>query len=100
MFTSSLNQRHYEKFHDVFFGMYGVAAFSGTALFVSALFEYARGVNGAVTLFALSMGIVSAGIMEKTSRKRHDVGVPVALLIANFVLTAVGVWLLTGFIPR
>ncbi|RVW04468.1 hypothetical protein [Rhodococcus spongiicola] len=100
MFTSSLNPKHYQTFHNVFMGMCGVAAFAGTALLVSALFGYDKGVDGAVVMFAGSVGIVSSGIMEKTSRKTRDTGVPAAVLIANFVLTAVGVWLLTGLIPR
>ncbi|RVW05134.1 hypothetical protein [Rhodococcus xishaensis] len=101
MFTSSLNEKHYKELRGVFFGMCGLAIASGTALFVSALFEYAKGVNGAaVLMFAWSAGIVSSGIMEKASRKNRGTGLPVAVLIANFALTAVGVWLLTGLIPH
>ncbi|SDC55980.1 hypothetical protein SAMN05444580_101214 [Rhodococcus tukisamuensis] len=74
--------------------------FSGMALLASALFEYVKGIDGAVTMFALSVGGVTTGILEMLSRKRRSAGVPIAFLIVNFVLTAVGVWLLTELIPR
>lgn len=80
--------------------MCGVAIFSGMALLVSALFEYAKGIDGAVTLFALSVGGVVTGILEMLSRKRRGTGVPIVFLIMNFFLTAAGVWLLTELIPR
>jgi hypothetical protein len=100
LFTSRLNPRQYEKFHGAFLAMCGVAVFSGVALLASALFEHAKGVDGAVTMFALSVGVVSAGVLETLSRKRRGTGVPIALLIANFALTTAGVWLLTELIPR
>lgn len=100
LFTFSLNPRQYEKFHGTFSAMCGVAMFSGVALLASALFEYGKGIDGAVTMFALSVGGVSAGILETLSRRRRGAGVPIAFLIVNFVLTAAGVWLLTDLIPR
>ncbi|MCA1007557.1 hypothetical protein LCL87_17745 [Rhodococcus hoagii] len=99
-FTSSLNPRQYKTFHGVFMGMCGVALFSGTAIAASAVFDYARGVDGAVTMFALSVGGVSAGVLDMLSRRRRGTGLPIAVLIANFVLTSAGVWLLTDLVPR
>lgn len=77
-----------------------MALFSGVALFVSALLGYSRGVDGAVTLFALSVGGASTGALEYMSRKRRHTGMPIFLLILNFALVSVGMWLLTGLIPR
>ncbi|MFD4291624.1 hypothetical protein ACFWPA_15105 [Rhodococcus sp. NPDC058505] len=53
-----------------------------------------------MTLFSLSVGGVATGVLEALARKRWGTGVPIVLLILNFVLTAVGVWLLTDLIPR
>ncbi|MDI9913828.1 hypothetical protein [Rhodococcus sp. IEGM 1379] len=100
MFTSILNPRQYEKLHGIFLAMCGVAASTGVALLASSFFDYARGVDGAVTMFALSVGAVSSGILEKLSRSRNSTGVPIAFLIMNFALTAAGVWILTDLIPR
>lgn len=100
LFTTTLDARQYKKFHGVFMAMCGVAAFSGSALLVSALFDYPRGIDGAITLFALSMGMVSSGALEASTRKRREVGVPISFLIANFILTVAAVWLSTDLIPR
>lgn len=99
-FTTSLNPRQHKQFQDISLAMCGMVVFSGAALLVSALFDYARGVDGAVTMFALSVGVVSTGILESASRKRRGAGVPIAFLIVNFALTAAGVWLLTDLVPR
>ncbi|QBJ96812.1 hypothetical protein ERC79_13255 [Rhodococcus sp. ABRD24] len=100
MFTSSLNPRQYEKFHGMFLAMCGVAASTGVVLLASVLLDYARGVDGAVTMFALSVGCVSTGILETLSRRRRGTDVPIAFLLVNSALTAAGVWLLTDLIPR
>ena len=100
LFTASLNPGQYEKLHGIFLAMCGVAASTGVALLASAFFDYARGVDGAVTLFALSVAAVSTGILEKLSRCLRSTGVPIAFLTVNFALTAAGVWILTDLIPR
>ncbi len=73
---------------------------SAMALLVSALPGYSRGVEGAVTMFALAAGGVITGLLESLTRRRRRTGVPIMLLVANFILTAMGAWLLTGLIPR
>ncbi|CAM3121705.1 DUF4190 domain-containing protein [Prescottella defluvii] len=100
MFTTSLNSRQYEKLRGITWAMCGVAVFSGLALLTSALLGYVRGVDGAVTMFVLSVGGVSSGVLETLSRRRRGTGAPIVFLIVNFALTTVGVWLLTGLLPH
>ncbi len=73
----------------------GTALVTGLILLVSTVVGHEKGVPSATIMFALSVGIVSSGVMDKLSKRRgRHVGT--GALVLNAVLSSVTVYLLVS----
>ncbi|MBY6540370.1 hypothetical protein HQ325_16975 [Rhodococcus sp. BP-349] len=73
----------------------GLAAVAGLIIVVSVAVGFDGGLPTAIIMFAGAVGVVSSGIMERVSTRR-DRRVGATALVANAVVTSVGVYVLVS----